>query len=276
MLKLFSYSKNLNCLQYPGKKYNTWIKIAFVLCCFLPLFSSCIDPKSVTYFNNLPAADKLALDSLSLPRPIILINDVLEIRVGGENEKTVQYINQYFGGIAAGSNNGTGLQFTVDIDGNVTLPKIGKIKVAGLTREDAIDTLTGAYKVYLQDPLISVRFSNFKYSVLGEVRAPGTFTSTSEKINIFEALAQAGDITSFGRFENVRIIRDINGKRNIITVNLTDKSILNSEYYYINRYDIIYVQSRNLKAVTDNFSRSATFIATVTSILAIALILFKK
>lgn len=257
------------------KQHSTSLKNVIFICSFLLLLSSCINPKSVTYFNNLPAADKLALDSLTIPRPLILVNDVLEIRVGGENEKTVQYINQYFGGMA-GANGGTGQQFTVDVDGNITLPKLGKIKVSGLTREAAVDTLTSAYKVFLQDPVVTVKFGNFKYSVIGEVKGPGTFTSTNEKVNIFEAIAQAGDITSFGRFENVRIIRDINGSRSVITVNLTDKKILNSEYYYINRYDIIYVQSRNLKSVTDNFSRSATFIATITSVIAIALILFKK
>lgn len=204
-----------------------------------------------------------------------MVNDVLEIRVGGENQETVQYLNSYFGGIAGGVAN-VGLQFTVAIDGNITLPKVGQIKMAGLTRDEARDTLTAAYKQYLLDPIVSVKFSNFHYSVLGEVRSPGNYISTNDKLSIFEALAQAGDITEFGRYENVRILRDINGKREIITLNLLDKQILNSPDYYIKRYDIIYVQSRNLKSVTENFARSATFIATITSVLAIVLILFKK
>lgn len=196
--------------------------------------------------------------------------------MGGENEKTVQYINQYFGGAASSSSAGAGLQYTVDINGNIELPVIGKLKMAGLTRDQARDTLTEAYKQYLQNPVVSVKFGNFHFSVLGEVRSPGSFVSTNEKINIFEALGQAGDITTYARLENVSIIRDINGKRSVIQINLNDKKILNSDYYYINRYDVIYVQPRALKSVTENFSRSATFIATITSVFAILLVVFKK
>lgn len=247
--------------------------VIFFLICSLFLLSSCINPKSVTYFNNLPNAQQVTLDSLKVPRPIIVTNDILEIKIGGENEKTVQYINQYMG---AANVAGAGTQYIVDVDGNIDLPKFGKVKLSGLTREQAIDTLTGIYKEYLVDPIVSVKFGNFRFSVLGEVKAPGSFTSPSEKINVFEALAQAGDITSFGRLKNVRIIRDLNGKRSIIMVDLTDKKILNSEYFYINRYDILFVESRNLKSVTDNLSRTATFIGTIASIAAIALVLLKK
>ncbi len=257
------------------RKYSDGSLVMAFLGCFALFFSSCINPKSITYFNNLPATRQISLDTINLPDPVILVNDVLEIRVGGENEKMVQYINSYFGGIA-GSASTTGLQYTVDVNGNIELPKIGKLKMAGLTRDQARDTLSAAYKQYLLDPVVSVRFSNFHFSVLGEVKQPGNFVSTNDRLSIFEALAQAGDITEFGHFESVKIIRDVNGKRDVISLNLLDKDILNSPDYYIKRYDIIYVQPRNLKSVTDNFARTATFIATITSVLAIVLILFKK
>jgi polysaccharide export outer membrane protein len=248
---------------------------------FLILLSSCISPKSITYVNNLPQGPLINLDSLAIPQPIVVINDLIEIHIGGENEKTVQYINQYLmSGAGAGTSGGAstaggGNQYTVDVDGNITLPKIGKIKMAGLTRDQARDTLTNLYKQYLIDPIVSVKFSNFRFSVIGEVKQPGTFTVTSEKVNIFEALAQAGDITNFGRFERVHILRDVNGKRQIITVDLTNKNILNSENFYINRYDLIYVESRNLKYVTDNVTRAVTFISAAFSIIAIILVLKK-
>jgi polysaccharide export outer membrane protein len=259
------------------RKYYDSLPVIFFLFCLPCFIFSCVSPKSITYFNNLPVAERTALDSLKLPEPVILINDILEIRVGGENEKTVQYINQYFGmGNTSASGGASGLQFAVDINGYIELPIIGKLKMAGLTRDQARDTLTETYKQYLQNPVVSVRFGTFHFSVLGEVKTPGNFVSTNEKVTIFEALAQAGDITSYGRFENVSIIRDINGNRSVIQVNLNDKKILNSEYYYINRYDLIYVQSRALKSVTENFARSASFIATITSVFAIILVVFKK
>ena len=257
---------------------NHHIAVAVLFC--IILFSSCISPKSITYINNLPQAPLINLDSLTVPQPIIVINDIIEIRIGGENEKTVQYINQYFGGggsSATSSPGGvagsSGSQYTVDVDGYITLPKLGKIKMTGLTRDQARDTLTNLYRQYLIDPIVSVKFSGFQFSVIGEVKGPGTFTVTNEKVNIFQALAQAGDITNFGRFDKVHILRDVNGKRQIITVNLTDKSILNSENFYISRYDLIYVESRNLKYVTDNVSRTITFISAAFSIIAIILVL---
>ncbi len=248
--------------------------------CFL--FASCVSPKSITYINNLPKAELIALDSLKPPQPIIFINDAIEIRIGGENQNTVQYINQYFGAGSNSSSGGggatggsSGQQFIVDVDGNIELPKLGKIKLEGLTRDEARDTLTRLYSNYLVSPIVSIKFSNFKFSVIGEVKSPGTFSITSEKVSIFEALAQAGDISSLGKYENVHILRDTNGKRRIITVDLTDKNILNSPNYYINRYDLIYVEPRVLKTVTDNLSRTATFIATFASILALILVIKK-
>src|SRR4051794_17389301 len=97
----------------------------------LMLFStSCISTKSATYFNNLPDSTKIQLEKIQPPPFVVQVNDVLDIAIGGENEKTVQYISQYFTGGA------TGMQAVVDIDGNIELPKIGKIKVAGLSKEE--------------------------------------------------------------------------------------------------------------------------------------------
>jgi len=264
----------MNCIQFTMAKYSGAPVIVLALFSFLAL-SSCISPKSTTYVKNLPVAKEVQLDTLKIPEPLILVNDVLEVKVGGESQETVQYLNNYFGGVAATASL-TGLSFTVDVNGNINLPKVGNVKVAGLTRDQARDTLTNAYKRYLVNPVVSVRFSNFRFSVLGVVKSPGSFTSTNDTLSIFEAIAQAGDITQFGYFDNVKIIRDVNGKRSVITLNLLDKGILNSQDYYLNRYDVIYVPSRSLKSVTENFSRTSTFIATITSVLAIILVLFKK
>ena len=244
--------------------------LIYVCFCAISFSTSCISTKKVTYFNNLPDSSKIQLEKLQPPPFIVQVNDILDIRIGGENEKTVQYINQYFTG---GTN---GMQTTVDIDGNIELPKIGKIKVEGLSQEAVRDTIANAYKEYLLDPIVSVKFGNFRFSVLGEVRSPGNFDVPAEKVNIFAALAQAGDLTQYAKWDNVKIIREINGDRQIISMNMNDKEILNSPNYYLNRYDIIYVEAKSLKLTTENVQRTLTYFGILSSVLTILFVILRK
>jgi polysaccharide export outer membrane protein len=245
-----------------------WIVLVGYVCMMI-LGSSCISTKSLKYFNNLPDSAKIQLNDLQPPPFVVQVNDVLDINIGGENEKTVQYINQYFTG-------GGGMQVVVDIDGNIELPKIGKFKVAGLSKEAVRDTLTKAYKEYLVDPIINVKFGNFRFSVMGEVRAPGSFEIPAEKVNILEAVTRAGDLTEYAIRNKVKIIREVNGKREIISVNLSDKSILYSPDFYLNRYDIIYVEARDIKQTTENIQRTVAYVGAASGLIALLLTLIKR
>jgi len=248
------------------------VSIVLLICpgifiaCFL---SSCISNKKIVYFNNLPDSTKIQLDKLQPPRSIVQINDILEVSVGGENEKTVQYIQQYFSG-------GQIIKAVVDADGNAELPKLGKIHVIGLTNESLKDTITNRYREYLVDPIVQVKFGNFRFTIIGEVRSPGSYDMESDNVNIFEALGKAGDLTEYAQRDHIKIIRNINGSREVIALNLNDKSILNSPDYYINRYDIIYVEPKNLKLTTNNIQRITTYFGILTSLLAIFIVLFRS
>lgn len=230
--------------------------------------SSCINSKNITYFNNLPDSGLIKLAGIKAPSQFIQVNDLIDVKIGGENEKNVQYINQYFGG---GS-----LQSVVDVTGNIELPQIGKIKLVGLTRDEAKDSITAAYSVYLKNPLVTVKFGNFRFAVLGEVKMPGYFNVLNEKLSLFEAIAQAGDMTQYAKREKVHIIRETNNEREIITLNFNDKQILNSPYYYIHRYDIIYVQPVPVKVNNENFTRTASLVASVTGVVALFFALFRR
>ena len=236
---------------------------------------ACVNTKSVTYFNNLPDSLQIQLAKIQPPQQLIQVNDILSVRVGGENEKSVAYINQFFGGAAGESSGGGGLQSTVDINGFIELPKIGRIKVEGLTRDAAKDTIRNAYAEYLKDPIVSVTFGNFRFTVLGEVRTPGYYNTPNEKLNLFEAVAQAGDLTQYARRDNVKIIREVNGERKIISLNFNDKSILNSPDYYIQRYDIIYVEPSRIRFTTENLNRTTAVLSAILSITAL-IIIFRR
>lgn len=247
--------------------------------------SSCISTKSTTYFNNLPDSVLIKLDRIQPPQPVIQVNDILEIQLGGDNEKTLQYITQHFttGGASGGGNNssngsggnGGGLRVIVDVNGKIELPQIGVIKVSGLTREALKDTITKAYQEFLVNPIVNVNFGNFRFSILGEVNSPGNFDMPNEKVSIFEALAEAGDLTTYAIRDNVTIIRDINGEREIRRVNLLDKNILNSPDYYLQRYDLLYVEAKPLKGINENLQRTMFYFGFITTTIALIALLTK-
>lgn len=232
---------------------------------------SCISTKSTTYFNNLPDSALIKLDRIQPPQPVIQVSDILNVQLTGENEKTVEYITQHF----TGSGTGGSLEAIVDVNGNIELPQLGMIKVAGLTRAQFKDTITKAYKEFLVNPIVNVKFGNFRFTILGEVRGPGNYSVTNEQISIFEALAQAGDLTEYAIRDKVKIIRDINGERIVKEVNLYDKAILNSPDYYLHRYDLIYVEAKPLRAANENIGRITLYLGFVTTILAFTALLTK-
>jgi len=119
-----------------------------------------------------------------------------------------------------------------------------------------------------ENPVVTVRMANYKISVLGEVNRPGMFTVSNEKINIFEALAQAGDLTIYGVRDNVKLIRENSkGRKEIITVVLNDANIINSPYYYLQQNDILYVEPNKVKARNSTVGTTTTLWFSATSIL---------
>ena len=252
---------------------NKPVACALLVGLYSLLMTACVNLKKATYFNNLGDSSKIPLAQIVPPQQKIQVNDLIEAKVGGENEKATMYINQYLAGANAA---GGGLQSTVDIDGNIELPVIGKLKVSGLTRDEAKKVITEAYSIYLKNPVVSVRFLNFRFTVLGEVKTPGNFNSTNDKVNLFEAIAYAGDMTQYAKREVVKIIRETDSKREVISLDFNDKSILNSPYYYINRSDIIYVESQKGRFFSDNFSRTAAIVGSGSGLLAFLLTILRN
>ena len=140
-------------------------------------------------------------------------------------------------------------EYLVDNNGNVEFPTLGTIHLGGLTKGEAEKYIKDKLKPQFRtSPIVTVRMGNYKISVIGEVNGPGTFTVSNEKVNIFEALAMAGDMTIYGIRDNVKLIReDHTGKREIVTLNLNDRNILQSPYYYLQQNDILYVTPNKLR-----------------------------
>ena len=161
------------------------------------------------------------------------------------------------------------LGYLVDNNGEIDFPVLGKIQVIGLTTRECEALLREKLKPYLKEnPLVTVSSSNYKFSVLGEVNAPGTYTVQDEKVTIFEAIAQAGDMTLFSIRDDVQLLReDSEGRRQVIHLNLNDANITQSPYFYLQQNDVIYVKPTKAKVRTNTFNSNASMWITILSVL---------
>lgn len=160
----------------------------------------------------------------------------------------------------------------VDDAGFISMPVLGKIKAAGLTRSElAADIeqrlITGGH---IKDPVVNIQFLNFKINVLGEVSRPGEFAINSDRVTLFDALSMAGDITDYGVKERITVIREQNGQRTIAYLDATSTDVFKSPYYYLQQNDIIIVDPDEIKQANANVNQKGrNTLSTVTSILSI-------
>lgn len=254
--------------------------IVFSSIIFFIIFStSCVDTQKLKYFSNLSDSQIVHLPNVQRSQAIIMPDDILDVKIAGANEGTAALFNTYSANPStnAASSNTTNLSgYLVDINGEIEFPVIGKIKAAGLTKDQFKEKLKAAVSTYLKEPLISVRFANFRFTVLGEVKVPGSFVVNNERVTILEALGLAGDMTSYSKRTGVRIIRDSSGVREIGIVDFADKSIFNSKYYYLQRNDVIYIEPEKYKTRFEDISRISSITATIVSLIAISITVIRR
>ena len=249
------------------------IKYLFLFICVL-LLASCASTKNVAYFKN---ADEVDLSqSRYLYDAKIMPKDILSITVSTVNPEAAKPFNLSVPTTFTSTNrnlntNGNLQSYLVDNNGCIDFPIVGILQVGGLTKPECEQLIRAKIVPYLnknENPIVTVRMTNYKISVLGEVNRPGMFTVSNEKINILEALAQAGDLTIHGVRTNVKLIReDATGKKAIVTLNLNDANIINSPYYYLQQNDIVYVEPNKVKARNSGVGSTTGLWFTATSIL---------
>ena len=185
-------------------------------------------------------------------------------------------VSMYYAGselaTSGGSQRLTG--YVVDNAGDINFPALGRIHAAGLNRWELQELICDklADTGLLRDAVVTVEFLNFKVSVLGEVTAPGTYAVSGDKITILQALALARDLTIYGRRDNVQVIREQNGKRQIYTLDLTGTGIFSSPAYYLQQNDVVYVTPSSVRAgqgeINENYFKSGSFWISLASISA--------
>ncbi len=155
--------------------------------------------------------------------------------------------------------------YLVDADGYIDYPVLGRIKLGGLTRKEAVELLKSEIGKYVEDPIINLQCTNYKFSVLGEVTKPGTYKFGSERLTILDALGYANDMTIHGNHTNVLLIREENGVRTFHRMDLSQPDVFTSPYYYIQRNDIIYVEPNKARQGYANYSQDQQYLVSVVS-----------
>jgi polysaccharide export outer membrane protein len=212
----------------------------------ITLLTSCGSSKEIAYFQGTENMPEGFYTDLANAEVRITPNDNLLITVSTTNPAAAEPYNII--DPKRGTSTNLELQgYLVDETGTINFPGIGKVHVGGLTKSQVADFLQTKLSQYIADPVVNIRFMNYKVTVLGEVNSPGTYTIADERISIPEALAKAGDMTIFGRRQDILICRVENGEKKFYHVDITSPDIFFSESYYLQQNDIVYIQPNKAK-----------------------------
>lgn len=252
--------------------YTSWVYLAVILF----IASSCGNTKRIVYLDNI--TDSEFNKFVASTEPKIQENDLLSITVSSPNATASQFFNTTVSTSTQmiGYSTTQAAGYLVNQDGTIDLPMLGRIKASGYTKAQLKDIITRKLtdNKYLIDPIISIRYLNFKVTVLGEVARPMVINVPDEKINILEALGFAGDMTVYGKRENVALIREEEGKRIVKRLNLNASNILTSPYYYLRPNDIIYVEPN--KAKVQSASNTRTWLPALLSGLSLTAVIVDR
>ena len=245
----------------------------FVLSQCLCLLAGCVTQKQMTYLHN---ADESVMNTVNATfeaksEPIIRPGDAITIFVSALDQEAVVPYN--LPTVAFSAPGVTQVQttpmlqyYTVDTQGNVELPVLGKVQVAGLTRSEVQNAIKQRLESQVLNPMVHVNLIGAKVSVLGEVNRPGHVSLGNGRLTILDALAAVGDLTVYGRRDNVLITREVDGKLQTARVNLRDAELYSSPYYYLQQNDVIYVSPNKVRAISStNAGLWLSMVSTVAS-----------
>lgn len=250
------------------------------------LMGSCGSTKTIPYFQDLGVGD-----SVRFVKPHVITfqpGDKFSIIVSSKEPKLAALFNLPIATYQAGqSPAGTSsynqiTMYTVNTDGCIDFPILGKVKVTGLTRQETAALIKGMLigKDLLKDPVVTIDYGTMNFSVLGEVSRPGQYSIDHDQVTLLDALSKAGDLTIYGRRDSVKVLREVDGKQKAYSVNLTSwKDLTSSPAYYVKQNDVIYVTPNDTRSrqstVNGNNVRSTSFWISLASLFTSIAVLLK-
>jgi len=263
----------------------------YALILLIILFSSCSSTKKTKYFQDIPDSGRLKIIAKAeYIEPRIQSDDILVVIVQTVDPQASGIINSgnvNSGGSMPGyaampsatlnaplTNLSNSLGYLVDKDGNITMPILGKITVMGLTTAEARQVIFNVADRFYKDPSVIVRYANFRINVAGEVLRPGTYIMPNEKVSILDAISMAGDLTVYGKRDNVLLIRENpDGTRTPYRVNLKKSDFMSSPFFFLRQNDYIYVEPSPSKSASTD-ALQARNISIISSVLTLLIVFF--
>jgi len=263
-------------------KISLFVRILAIGMISFAMFS-CASPKQIIYFQDIDTVVLSKLDKAY--EAVIKKDDRLSIVVSGPDKSVCAPYNLTLGEIAGrnggGYSGGTSpesstLSYLVDPEGNISFPILGKIHVEGMTRNDLVAYLTAEIGKDVKDPIVYVAFKNYKITILGEVRAPGTYIFDSEKTTILQALGRAGDLNITAQRENIILMREVDGAIKHYKIDLRDAHVLDSPYFYLQQNDVLYVAPSTTRVFSGTTATGiwSIILSSVTTLIAVVSFVF--
>ena len=255
LAELYNFQKNIMLQKMSLKHLCSFAVLAFML-------FSCNPAKRINKdYNYFQKGLDSALTSVQFKEPTIIAGDNITIQViaGSLSQQDASLFNLSTGssataasGITGATSSSSGAGYLVDKDGFITMPKVGKLKAEGLTKQELSNIVIRklADSELVKDPLVIVKLAQFRVNVLGEVKRPGTVIFKNEKTNILEVIAEAGDLTDYGKREDVVVMRQEKDKWVTYKMNLKNTDFFRSEAFYLKNNDVVYVGANETKLKT--------------------------
>lgn len=243
------------------------MKKVFAFTLFTLAVCSCASTKKTVYFQGIDEMDMTGVITAYEVR--IMPNDNLNITVSSLVPEAAEIFNNMNMSRATNVNHETlnVMGYLVDSEGYINFPVLGKVNLGGKTKSEAIGYMTGLLSHYIDDPVVNIRFINYKVTILGEVARPGTYTISDEKVTILEALGMAGDMTIYGKRDNVLIARDTDGVQTHHRLDLTSPEVFASDYYYLQQNDVVYVQPNRARSGSSSYNQNLSIGVSLLSLL---------
>lgn len=266
------------------------------------LLPSCANTRQITYMQG--SFDTAKLSQIKIPEARVRPGDLLSIIVYSDNPEATALFNQSLiivsnssAGGAGGAPTGTGGAgggtgsnagaiggspttpgYLVDEEGNIQFQGLGLLHVEGLTKDSIKILLDSRLMQYLKNPYYTIRFMNYRFTMLGEVTRPGIFSIPGEHVSLLDAIGLAGDLTLYGRRDNILVLRETEGKRQWGRLDMTKPDVMLSPFYYLQQNDVVYVEAtkRKIQANDQVTTRNVTIVATIISTIALVYSLLKK